>query len=151
MTPKKTYIFSLGDGMYVLNGEINELGPFHKNAPPYMMYALTGSSLFDESPELLKIQINEEIATCDVQTLLLGTDGIMDLLNIENECIPGQSNLVGPLNQFWDEDKFFRNPDMIRRRLAMINKETVAGNKITPGLLPDDTTCIVVRQPEPIG
>ena len=151
MTPKTTYIFSLGDGMYALNGEITEFGPFPKNAPPYMMYTLTGSSLFDESPELLKIQVNEEIATCDVQTLLLGTDGIMDLLNVENACIPGQSNLVGPLNQFWDEDKFFRNPDIIRRRLAMINKETVAGSKITPGLLPDDTTCIVIRQPEPIG
>lgn len=151
MTPKTTYIFSLGDGMYAVNGEINELGPFPKNAPPYMMYTLTGSSLFDESPELLKIQINEEIATCNIQTLLLGSDGIMDFMNIEELFVPGQSNLVGSLDQFWEEDKFFRNPDMIRRRLAMVNKEKAVGNQIIPGLLPDDTTCIVIRQPKPIG
>jgi len=151
ITPNKTYIFSLGDGMYALNGEVTEIGPFPENTPPYMMYNLSGSTHFDESSEFLKIQVNEEIATCSVQTLLLGSDGIIDFINLEQKNLPGQISTVGPLEQFWIEDKFFRNPDMIRRRLAMVNKEKAVGNQIIPGLLHDDTTCIVIRQPEPIG
>jgi len=147
ITPDMTYIFSLGDGMYVLNDEVHELGPFPNNAPPYLMYNLTGSSLFDDSPELLNFQVNQQIPSDDVQTLLLGSDGMLDFINVAESNIPGQLQLVGEVNQFWEQDKFFSNPDMVRRRLAMVNKEIVTGAKIAPGLLNDDTTCIVIRQP----
>ena len=48
--------------------------------------------------------------------------------------------MVGPLSQFWADDAFYKNRDMVRRRLAVLNRG--AG----PGLLADDTTIVVVRR-----
>jgi hypothetical protein len=56
------------------------------------------------------------------------------------------------LSQFWEEDRYFRNPDALRRRLALINSEYThldreAGVLIRePGLLPDDTTLVAIRR-----
>ena len=45
MTPFTTNIFSIGDGVYVLNGKVTHLGPFPGNAPPYLAYNLTGRAM----------------------------------------------------------------------------------------------------------
>ncbi|MDO8622315.1 MAG: protein phosphatase 2C domain-containing protein, partial [bacterium] len=54
------------------------------------------------------------------------------------------------IDQFWTDDRYFRNPDMVRRRLTLVNREAVrAENGMlarTPGLLPDDTTLVVIRR-----
>jgi len=66
--------------------------------------------------------------------------------------IPGRSEIVGPISQFWGEDRYFENPDGVRRRLALINNEhqTIDWRKQTiertAGRLPDDTTLIVIRR-----
>lgn len=38
--PQYTTVFSIGDGMYILNNGFNEIGPFPNNAPPYLSYGL---------------------------------------------------------------------------------------------------------------
>jgi hypothetical protein len=59
---------------------------------------------------------------------------------------------VGPLSQFWTDDRYFANPDALRRRLTLINRESVRADfesrrlVRTPGLLPDDTTVVVLRR-----
>ena len=40
VSEKKTWIFSIGDGVYFVNGEMKNLGPFPGNAPPYIAYSM---------------------------------------------------------------------------------------------------------------
>ncbi|MFH1192266.1 MAG: protein phosphatase 2C domain-containing protein [bacterium] len=153
--PWETYIFSIGDGVFITNGNIVKLA-FANNAPPYISYGITGSSLKDEKLNLLHFQIHEIIPTENVESILIGTDGVGDLILAEVKNISGKVELVGNINQFFKEDKFFKNPDMIRRRLSLINRDAVKYErdqhgriidiKKEFGLLPDDTTIVAVRR-----
>lgn len=152
ITPWGSCIFSLGDGLYALNGKVTNLGPFAGNAPPYLAYGLIHTSLSETNPELLKFQIHEIIPTQEVKSVLIGTDGVADFIGAEQKKMPGKNQLVGPISQFWTEDKYFKNTDMIRRKLFLVNREIVKpdwGNKIMlreEGLLPDDTTLVCIRR-----
>lgn len=147
-----TVVFSLGDGVFFVNGEMTEIGPFPKNEPPYMAYAITGSPLTNEHPELLTFQIQKELPTAELQTLLIGTDGILHLVAAKDLTIPGRTELVGPVSQFWTEDQYYSNGFALRRRLNMINRDHVSADwdsrKIVEecGRLRDDTTLVVVRR-----
>lgn len=149
ITPQFTTIFSIGDGVYFLNGEMQRIGPFPGNMPPYLAYGLVASKI---DPILLRFSIHAFVSTQDVQTILIGTDGVGDLHEVADRAIPGKAEIVGPTSQFWQDDRFFRGPDQLRRRLALINSEVTKVSVETgdlvrhPGLLPDDTTCIVFRR-----
>ena len=151
VTPFDTLIFSLGDGTYAVNGAIRQLGPFEQNAPPYLAYNLLGSEIKIESP-YSRFELQEFMATEDVESILIGTDGVVDFMAAGERCLPGREEIVGPLRQFWEDDRFFKNPDMLRRRLAMVNKTSLKPDwnekKMvrTSGLLPDDTTLVVLRR-----
>ncbi|MDO8571961.1 MAG: protein phosphatase 2C domain-containing protein [bacterium] len=153
-TPGWSAFFSLGDGIVVINGEIIRLGPFPENAPPYLAYGLVETSLQESDPELLEFNLIRVMSSSDLQSFLIGTDGVTDLMDVEERKIPGKEDVVGPLSQFWKEDRYFKNSDMVRRRLAMISSESVRIDhdseisrlKKEPGLLKDDTTLIVGRR-----
>jgi hypothetical protein len=115
--------FSLGDGLVVLNGERTELGPFPNNEPPYLGYALLPSAPDRRASARVPFTIHRSMPTSDVQSLVLGTDGAIELET-----------------QFWKDDRFFKNPDMIRRRLTVLSRSARGG------LLSDDTTLVVIRQ-----
>jgi len=152
LTQQSTFIFSIGDGFINLNGETLQIGPFPDNEPPYLGYNLTGSPVTDGRPELLKFTIHKFVPTEEVQFLLIGTDGVKDLISAEKKKIPGRDEEVGPLSQFWQEDRNFKNPDIVRRRLAIANQEiTRLDQKKSAvekelGLLPDDTTLVAIRR-----
>lgn len=147
ITPQGATVFTLGDGVFSINGEITIIGPFPDNAPPYLAYELV-------QPELMgqQMQIYPTIPLQKLESVLIGTDGVMDLLEAEERCLPGRSELVGPLSQFWQQDRFFENPEAVHRRLNVINREMVRADWESQrlirekGLLPDDTTLIVIRQ-----
>lgn len=147
MTPEQTTVFAIGDGVVAVNGEFSILGPFPQNAPPYLAYGL-GS--FDSA--LSQLQLLKQMPTQAVNTLLIGTDGVQDLLNLADQPLPGRSERVPALSQFWDCDRNFRNPDAIRRQLALINRDHLQPEweqqqmTLSPGLLPDDTTMVVIRR-----
>lgn len=143
MTPNRTHLFHIGDGTIFVNG--NDIGPPHEFAPPYISYQLTGSSLHDDASDLLHFKITP-ISTPEINTLLVGTDGVADLVEHCEDHLPNKAEKVGPLSQFWTEDKFFRNNDAVRRRLALINKEIVRDGTIFYGPLRDDTTLISLRR-----
>ncbi|HLD25680.1 MAG TPA: protein phosphatase 2C domain-containing protein [Candidatus Andersenbacteria bacterium] len=148
LTKKMSSIISIGDGVAFLNGEMIRIGPFPGNAPPYLGYALVDSSI---DAELLHFQTHRTVLTKDVRSLLVGSDGVADLAEVSGRTIPGKSELVGPLSQFWEQSRFFQ-PDQIRRRLSLVNSEVVSHDRSTgkpvrePGLLPDDTTFVVIRR-----
>ena len=46
------------------------------------------------------------------------------------------------LEEFWREPRYVTNPDMVRRRLAVLRREAAG----VPGRMADDTTLVVVRR-----
>lgn len=148
--PEYTYTFACGDGIVIVNGEQFTLGPFPGNQPPYLVYNIIGVDSYPA--DQLELRIIKSIPTSDVSSILIGTDGVIDLTKVADSMIPGQTETVGSINRFWEEDIVFSNPAYIRNRLASINttrqqiiwkEETVRKEK---GLLPDDTTMIVIRK-----
>jgi hypothetical protein len=146
----KVYRFSVGDGVYIVNDELTELGPFPGNQPPYLAYALLKTK-FSAQPELLEFTVQENPLS-DIQSLLIGSDGVLHLQAAVERNIPGKKETVGPLSEFWPSDRFFRNQDALRRKLALVNSSVTrltnsGGQLVTEsGLLPDDTTLIVIRR-----
>jgi len=156
ITPMQTILFSIGDGLIIINDEEIPLGPFSDNAPPYFTYGLSDAAVGGIPQKDMAFKISGCIPTADLDRILIGTDGVIDLKNAEHKNLPGKETPVGPLRQFFDEDRFFQNPDLLRRRLTLINRDTVNyvrnGHchiieiKKSYGLLPDDTTIIAVRR-----
>jgi len=145
-----TCIFSCGDGFFAVNGELQELSPFDGNCPQYFVYNLTGSDITDE----LKIQRHHIIPTSEVHSLMIGTDGVGDLIKAAEKPFPAQKRLVGPIEQFWSDDDYFNNLARMQQVLNLANTERKRANweernlDISPGLLSDDTTLITLRRKE---
>lgn len=149
ITPKTTWCFNIGDGVFAVNGQICELGPFPGNAPPYIVYDLVDVEI---SKEVLRFQVHDPINTADLNSVLIATDGAVEFIRVQDNNLPGKTEPLGPISQFWERDIYFSNPDKIRRRLALANQTAVTKNLETNSpqeespLLPDDTTLVVVRR-----
>ncbi len=137
-----TVIFSIGDGVWGANGMVSQLGPFANNAPPYLAYDLLpdGRNSFDT--DALRFQIRQILPTAAVESLVIGTDGVADLIAAQEKYVPGTDEPVGKLDQFWREERFFANPDALRRRLVRLSRRVAQDT----ALLSDDTTLVVVRR-----
>jgi hypothetical protein len=151
-TPWITFAFSIGDGYIVANGDTTRIGPFPNNAPPYLAYSLLDPASITTPPDLLNFTLNYVSETEAVNSLLIASDGLYDLIRAETETIPGKPEPIGPLSQFWTTESFFTNPYSLQRRLNLINrdyqridyekKELHREN----GWLGDDTTIIVMKR-----
>lgn len=145
--PARACLFAAGDGLVAWNGGVTVLGPYPGNEPPYLAYALEGGPV--------RLEILRSGPVEELESLLVGSDGVSDLACAADRAMPGGSGPVGPLEQFWREDRYFRNPDALRRRLALANREIVRLDRASGtlvregGLLPDDTTLVVVRRRRP--
>jgi hypothetical protein len=147
-------IFSIGDGVIIINGKIKQLGPFAKNAPPYLAYSLFGNQNIDPKFDdaQWQFQIQKQSPINQVTSILIGTDGVIDLIKLADCNLPENSNSVGAISQFWKKDIYFKNPDMVSKYLSLINRETQKYDSENQqilkqvGLLPDDTTLIVIRK-----
>ena len=152
LTPWRTFCFSLGDGVMVVNGDQILLGPFPDNAPPYLAYTLLDSHHCRSSVFSHEFQIQRLLPTMAVQSIVLGTDGLATFRQAATYPLPGKQAAVGPLQQFWQEERYFTNPDAIRRTLALVNREVIQPNwqaqrlERHAGLLSDDTTLVVIRR-----
>ena len=138
-------IFGVGDGIFAMNGEVEKLGPFPGNAPPYLGYGLLG----DGSSFLM----HRECSLNDFDSALVGTDGAAEYAALAETRIPGgRGETVRSISTFWQDDKYFRNEDAIRRTLWLAGREVTRPvwneKRIVkePGLLEDDTTVVVVRR-----
>jgi hypothetical protein len=146
-------IFSIGDGCFFVNGEMTTIS-FPENTPPYIAYGITGSELTYAHPSLLHFQVHKVVPTPDVETLLIGTDGLTYLINAGLQNIPGKQELIGPVSQFWEDDCYFANEFMVTRKLTLVNRDHLRvdwENKRLveeQGKLRDDTTLVVIRRKE---
>ncbi|MGB2923902.1 MAG: protein phosphatase 2C domain-containing protein [Limnothrix sp.] len=113
ITATETVVFGCGDGTMAINGEITRW-EFANNAPPYLVYP---------SKDL---QIITQLPTKDLQSILVGTDGLDDWQKHHE------------LDDFWQAEKYFKNPDQIRRSLTVANRKQ--------SILRDDASLITVRR-----
>ena len=149
VTPKETAVLSIGDGVYAVNGDVTELDPGAGNMPAYIAYGLMADIQAPLGSH--NFTVLECLPTCNVDSLLIGTDGIGDLIAKENEHLPGNpSKKAGPLSWFWST-KAFKTSVRVHQRLRLINREVArerpgGGIEIHRGLLPDDTTLISMRR-----
>ena len=90
ITPDQTILFHIGDGVVCENGKVAEIGPFSNNQPPYIAYGLIEQSPEGFSLKDLKFTIYFTGPTSEVQSILIGTDGVVDLVKAEKEKIPGK-------------------------------------------------------------
>ncbi len=153
MTPKTTYTFSLGDGVYGINEDIKSIGPYPNDMPPYIVYNCICPSRTNKIDKLLlNFELQKMTETSDIENIFIGTDGIEYLIDAQDQKIPGRDTPIGPLNQFWKDDIYFDNPYALQKKLFVINKIVVKidwenHRKITEsGPLKDDTTLIVIRR-----
>ena len=142
----RAVFFTLGDGTVVINDQSIDLGTFAGNAPPYLGYCL----IQDEyevaiDPALLHLQVVCDIGLEDLESFLIATDGIDDFVARTDATVPGLSESVGPLDQFYRQDKYFANAELVSRRLKLIGRDWHKDH-LQPGLLHDDTTLIVGRR-----
>jgi hypothetical protein len=151
VSPDQAVIFAAGDGLFAVGEDVERLGPFARNEPPYLAYGLLEEDpLGPASPRLL---VHRAFSPRELDTVLLGTDGAADLPDLASRAMPGgEGESVGPLRRFWEDDTHFTNRDAVRRRLARINREITrpiwSEKRLTkePGLLEDDTTIVVIRR-----
>jgi hypothetical protein len=146
VTERTAVVFALGDGVIAVNGAVDVLvSP--GNAPPYLGYAL-----LDRAAQARRFEIRHLGSASSVDSLLIGTDGVADLLRQAERRLPGRDEAVGPLSRLWDDDRHFANPAALGRRLRLLNRETVRADWQTHelrrehGLLPDDTSLLVLRR-----
>uniref|UniRef100_B8HVC2 PPM-type phosphatase domain-containing protein n=1 Tax=Cyanothece sp. (strain PCC 7425 / ATCC 29141) TaxID=395961 RepID=B8HVC2_CYAP4 len=149
ITPGNANLFWLGDGVVMVNGQPQSCGPFSQNAPPYLAYGLMPPEQFIDWPLTFQVQhFRQE----EIESILIGSDGVIDLIQAAEKPLPGGTAVVQPISQFWQEDHYFQNPDAVRRRLSLINRSAIKPDWSkqqlirTKGLLPDDTTLVVLRK-----
>jgi|GEM_PF-269552 len=143
------YVFNVGDGTIIINGYSIPIGPFPENKPPYIGYSLTGSSI---DPELLKFKVQWSMPTYELRTLLLGSDAVAaEFFAKQDELLPGRDVVLGPVDQFWEQDSYFRNADALRRKLALANRvpNSVRLGCGTSPLFNDDLTIVTIRRKPP--
>ncbi len=148
VTSKEVCVARIGDGVFAvydsLRNDWYEFGPFPNNAPPYLMYNVTGSPIFEDNPSLKDFQIISRPRK-GVEVAVIGCDGVSDLWKCGDAliCLPGTDEPIKPVWEVFNRD-FFKAPDNLRRYLAKINRETSKGGRVVSGHLPDDTTMVAV-------
>jgi hypothetical protein len=118
IAPEETIVFSAGDGMFAINGMERVIGPYPGNAPPYLGYALIDGN----EPGFT---IEHRGPTWEIESIVIATDGA--------------ARLAGSLYLFSSDDRVFRNPDAVRRKLFRLTRHGSA-------VLDDDTTVVVLRR-----
>lgn len=145
LQPTNATFFGLGDGTMIINGTPLPLGPYPNNAPPYLGYGLLEGRV-DVDPGLIRISPYTVTSIHELHSFLIGTDGVDDLIAHQGSRMPGTDRVVGAIDQFWEQDRYFaNNPILVSRQLGLIGRDWPRANPEI-GLLSDDTTIIVGKK-----
>jgi hypothetical protein len=139
VTPQVSFLFVCGDGVLAVNGR-TEVLTFADNAPPYLAYALTGRTQVAGQAGAPRFEVRHVVPTAEVSSLLIGTDGVADLV------------AHGPVDWLWEDDRHFQNPQGLARRLRLLSRPTEridwVGRRVERqrAVLGDDATVAVIRR-----
>lgn len=160
ITDELTVIFGIGDGTFSINGKTTSIA-FPDNAPDYLCKVMISPT------EPSNFVLHAMTRTENLETLMLGTDGVQDLINASEKKIPGKSRSVGSIPELFKQDFLFnrittgeaqqsKTPmDTLTGWLRQINSEVTKlaqdedNNHVLrreEGLLPDDTTLVLLRR-----
>ncbi len=120
ITPIRSVFFGIGDGVIAINGEIKVLEPCEGNKPIYLAYGLTGAG-GEVSDEECKFQIHHSLWTSELDSFLLATDGVKELMEDELEQIPEGEEAVNSLRQFWEDEKYIQHEQALFKSLQILN------------------------------
>ena len=161
ISQEASVVFGIGDGVFAINGKITSIGPFQDNAPDYLCRSLISPV---EAPEFV---LHAKIRTDKLQSIILGTDGVQDLIAAEEKRIPGKLRTVGSIRDLMQQDFLYssltsdgayshgRQLDSLTGWLRQVNSEVTkishddennAVIKREEGLLPDDTSLLILRR-----
>jgi serine/threonine protein phosphatase PrpC len=139
----RTVVFGAGDGVFAIDGAAVVLDPGPENAPAYLSYALLDRSLpppRDDACVGAAVKIHRELDTRDVRSVLLATDGALDLLESSGaEETLRDGTTRGVLAQFTDA-RYAKNPSLVQKRLNVLGD--------APKKLRDDTTIALISRRE---
>jgi hypothetical protein len=127
---ERALVFGAGDGVLAVNGEATVLDPGPENAPDYLGYALV------EPVPRGRVRVHRACASAEIASILLATDGALDLMRRADEPIDGAPQ--GGLDQFTRDARYARNPSLLKKRLTVIGA--------LHGRLRDDTTIAVLTR-----
>lgn len=145
MTSHITTFFAVGDGVVAINGQISHLGPWPDNMPPYIGYNLLDGRI-TLNPETTHLRPWQELPTAEIESWFIGTDGVSDIVSCQGQTLPGQTTVIQPLSEFWENDRYISgNPDLLSRQLRLMARDWPRSNP-EPGRLSDDTTIIIGRR-----
>jgi hypothetical protein len=128
-TDRQLAVRAIGDGAFAIDGELCALGPFDDNAPPYVGYAMLG-----EAPAW-----SASVRLATAERVLIATDGAL-------------AAALGDLGALAQIDRWFANPDALRRHLAVVNREELVWDAERGAIerrgapLDDDATIVVMRR-----
>lgn len=153
--PKNTFTFHMGDGLTIVNGIEQRHQTISGNFPSYFAYRLVNTTM--EIPEEFKVFSVKEYKTDEIGSILVGTDGMFDYIDLADRIVPGTGKPIGPVSDLWSSEQLFYNKQMLDRKLHMINKERcnlertslnppIYDLKREPPILQDDTTAVVLRR-----
>lgn len=147
------------DGVFAVNGEVTVLKPQSGNKPISPIYRFVPNE-FQNQPELMDTIVHRYFLPGELQSFLIGTDGVEHLIKAEGKKIPGRKEKVRPLDDFWNDPEFLVD-DTLLLYLRQLNtqwpkvmrpsdEQKAAGKEcrlvIEPRLLLDDTTVIIGRR-----
>lgn len=147
-------LFNCGDGVYGINDNLQIIKPASTELQPYLSYQLTS---LDDTHLLThcKINILKIVGLEVVENLIIATDGLVDILSLDNKIIPMTKTSAGHLAEFWKDPRVLANPHIAQNKLAAMNKKSFTvdyGNKEVlhfDELMEDDTTFIVLTHNRP--
>jgi hypothetical protein len=137
--PEWTLVFGLGDGVVSINGQTTVLEAGAANAPPYLGYRLVGAVA--DVPAALDLQpvIHYVGPTGGLESLVIATDGALELLSQAGAPLKDGS-CAGGLAALEHDDRYLRNPSLLHKRLVVIGDVNQR--------LRDDTSLVLIRRKE---
>ncbi len=139
ITQNKVYIFSAGDGYYMLDDK--EVSIDQDNKPLYFSYNLLDVEDREKYnlPEVISFEVLEEVDFSSFDKIVISSDGIDGLIAKQDNSfsVLGVEQKVGNVGQFFEGDKYFKNKMFLQKRLNVLAK-----NKV----FEDDTTLLIVRR-----
>jgi hypothetical protein len=140
ITPEETMVFGMGDGVICLNGDAIVLDPGPENAPLYLAYLLVNPDALDgtaarlrREPAAFQPVVHLRRPTEEVRSLLIGTDGVSDVIARAGEPLQDGSPPGG-----LESLSAGANPMQLQRRLVVLGE--------LHRRLADDTTVAVIKR-----
>lgn len=144
-------LFNCGDGLYGINDTIHTIKPSESELQPYLSYQLAS---IDDTNLLAhcRIRVLETLSLHDLNSLIIATDGLHEIIFLEDKIIPMTKTTAGVLADFWKNENILKNPHIAQNKLAAMNKKSFTVEyekrevKHFPELMEDDTTFIVLTR-----